>query len=58
MERSVTTTRMPNANPSLLTTDPANVAARTYVLAVRLDVMRELARKLTEVYERQSGSPR
>jgi len=41
----------------LLTTDPANVVTtREYVFAVRLDVMRNLARKLTEVYERQSGT--
>ena len=41
----------------LLTTDPANVVTtREYVFAVRLDVMGNLARKLTEVYERQSGT--
>jgi hypothetical protein len=39
----------------LLTTDPVNVSMREYVFAIRLDVMRDLARKLTEVYERQSG---
>jgi hypothetical protein len=39
----------------LLTTDPVNVSTREYVFAIRLDVMRDLARKLTEVYERQSG---
>jgi len=41
----------------LLTTDPANVVTtREYVFAVPLDVMGNLARKLTEVYERQSGA--
>ena len=39
----------------ILTTDPVNVSTREYVFAIRLDVMRDLARKLTEVYERQSG---
>jgi hypothetical protein len=39
----------------VLTADPANVATRVYVFAVPLDVMANLARKLTEVYERQSG---
>jgi hypothetical protein len=40
----------------LLTTDPGNVEVREYVFAVPLDVMGNLARKLTEVYERQSGN--
>ena len=40
----------------VLTTDPAYVVTREYVFAVPLDVMGNLARKLTEVYERQSGS--
>ena len=39
----------------VLTTDPARVSRREYVFAVPLDVMANLARKLTEVYERQSG---
>lgn len=41
-----------------LTTDPANVATREYVFAVPLDVMGDLARRLTEVYERQRGTTR
>jgi hypothetical protein len=41
----------------LLTTDPGNVVTRDYVFAVPLDVLGKLARKLTEVYERQSGTP-
>jgi hypothetical protein len=40
----------------LLTTDPGNVVTREYVFAVPLDVMGNLARKLTEVYERQRGA--
>jgi hypothetical protein len=40
----------------VLTTDPANVATTEYVFAVPLDVMANLARKLTEVYERQRGT--
>ena len=40
----------------LLTTDPVDVTSRVYVFAVPLDVMGNLARKLTEVYERQSGT--
>jgi hypothetical protein len=40
----------------VLTTDPVNVATREYVFAVPLDVMGNLARKLTEVYERQRGA--
>ena len=38
------------------TTDPVHVATREYVFAVPLDVMGNLARKLTEVYERQRGT--
>lgn len=38
------------------TTDPAHVATREYVFAVPLDVVGMLARKLTEVYERQHGT--
>lgn len=41
----------------LLTSDRGNVATREYVFAVPLDVMGNLARKLTEVYERQRGAP-
>ena len=37
----------------VITTDPVNVATREYVFAVPLDVMGNLARKLTEVYESQ-----
>jgi hypothetical protein len=40
----------------VLTTDLMQVATREYVFAVPLDVMGNLARKLTEVYERQSGT--
>ena len=40
----------------VLTTDPGGVATREYVFAVPLDVMGNLARKLTEVYERQRGA--
>jgi hypothetical protein len=40
----------------VLTTDPMQVTAREYVFAVPLDVLGHLARELTEVYERQSGS--
>lgn len=40
----------------VLTTDPDHVATREYVFAVPLDVMRNLARKLTEIYERERGS--
>jgi hypothetical protein len=36
--------------------DPVQVETREYVFAVPLDVMGNLARKLTEVYERQSGT--
>jgi hypothetical protein len=39
----------------VLTTDPANVATKVYVFALPLDVMGNLARELTAVYERQSG---
>ncbi len=37
----------------VITTDPVNVATKEYVFAVPLDVMGNLARKLTEVYETQ-----
>ena len=40
----------------VLTTDPVNVATTEYVFAVPLDVMGNLARKLTEVYEKQRGT--
>jgi hypothetical protein len=40
----------------VLTTDPGNVATREYVFAVPLDVMGNLARKLTEVYEGRRGT--
>jgi hypothetical protein len=40
----------------VLTTDPANVPTRTYVFAVPLDVMGNLARELTELYERQRSA--
>jgi hypothetical protein len=40
----------------VLTEDPAYVPNREYVFAVPLDVMGNLARQLTEVYERQSGT--
>ena len=36
--------------------DPTQVTTREFVFAVPLDVMGNLARKLTEVYERQSGT--
>ena len=39
----------------VLTVDPMQVAAREYVFAVPLDVIGDLGRKLTELYERQSG---
>ena len=38
------------------TTDPVHVATKEYVFAVPLDMMGNLARKLTEVYERQRGT--
>jgi len=38
------------------TTDPAQVTTKEYVFAVPLDVMGNLARKLTEIYEKQSGA--
>jgi hypothetical protein len=41
----------------VLTTDPGHVATREYVFAVPLDVIGKLARKLTEVYEKQRGAP-
>ena len=37
------------------TTDPVHVATKEYVFAIPLDVMGNLGRKLTEVYERHSG---
>lgn len=40
----------------VLTSEPAHVATREYVFAVPLDVMGNLARKLTEVYERETGN--
>lgn len=40
----------------VLTTDPAQVATRDYVFAVPLDVLGNLARQLTEVYERRRDS--
>jgi hypothetical protein len=40
----------------VLTTDPGGVATRDYVFAVPLDVMGNLARKLTEVYEKQRSA--
>ena len=39
----------------VLTTDPVQVATREYVFAVPLDVMGNLARALTELYERRRG---
>ena len=42
----------------VLSTDPGNVATREYVFAVPLDVMGNLARKLTEVYEKQRDASR
>jgi hypothetical protein len=38
------------------TADPINVGTKEFVFAVPLDVMGRLARKLTEVYEQQSGN--
>lgn len=40
----------------VLSTDPDRVTTREYVFAVPLDVMGNLARTLTELYERQSGT--
>jgi hypothetical protein len=40
----------------VLTTDPGSVVTREYVFAVPLDMMGNLARRLTEVYERQQGA--
>jgi hypothetical protein len=40
----------------VLTTDPVQVATRVYVFAVPLDVMGNLARALTELYERRRGA--
>lgn len=39
----------------VLTTDPAQVVTQEYVFAVPLDVIGNLARALTDLYERQSG---
>jgi hypothetical protein len=36
--------------------DPTQVSVREFVFAVPLDVMGNLARKLTEIYEQQSGT--
>jgi hypothetical protein len=38
--------------------NPGGVATSEYVFAVPLDVMGNLARKLTEVYEQQRGTTR
>jgi hypothetical protein len=40
----------------VLTTEPVAVGTREYVFAVPLDVMGNLARRLTEVYEMQRGA--
>ena len=40
----------------VLTTDHDRVTTREYVFAVPLDVMANLARTLTELHERQSGT--
>jgi hypothetical protein len=40
----------------VLTTDPGRVATHDYVFAVPLHLMGNLARKLTEVYERERGT--
>ena len=40
----------------VLTSDPTNVGTKEYVFAVPLDVMGNLARALTEVYERERGT--
>jgi hypothetical protein len=40
----------------VLTTDPVQVHTREYVFAVPLDVMGNLARALTELYERRRGA--
>jgi len=40
----------------VLTTDPDRVTTREYVFAVPLDVMANLARTLTELYERRTGT--
>ena len=40
----------------VLTTDPDRVTTREYVFAVPLDVMGNLARTLTELYERRTGT--
>jgi hypothetical protein len=38
------------------TIDPVQVETREFVFAVPLDVMGNLARQLTEIYERESGT--
>jgi hypothetical protein len=38
------------------TTDPLDVVPREYVFAVPIDVIGNLARKFTEVYEQHAGS--
>ena len=40
----------------VLTTDPGSVVTREYVFAVPIDVMGNLARQFTEVYERHRGA--
>jgi hypothetical protein len=40
----------------VLAMDPFDVPRREYVFAVPLDVMANLARKLAEVYEQQTGT--
>ena len=40
----------------VLTTDPTQVVTREYVFAVPIDVVGSLARELTELYERRTGS--
>jgi hypothetical protein len=40
----------------VLTIDPAQVSRHEFVFAIPLDVMGNLARKLTEVYEERSGT--
>ena len=41
----------------VLTTDPAYVEPKEFVFAVPLDVMGNLARALTEIYESRSSQP-
>jgi hypothetical protein len=40
----------------VLTIDPGEVETKEYVFCLPLDVIGNLARELTEVYERQSGT--